>query len=578
MLCNSIAAGALASGSVLTLVLQLNPTFPLHPVRLLPLVTTVGLFYAVHLTVICYVLLVIRQLLARNLFSPAWLSVGVLTWLGAALTSGSAALMWANLSTFERVLDPAVVTAMRQGVLILGAASASFLLLAWMRRVFGHEWRGLWATALLVIAGASIAAPLAVRGRGELPVLEARPLDAAIDFTSPDRPSRVMVIAIDAGSLDFITSATAEGRLPNFGRILDAGAVMHLATIHPTSADAIWASVATGKLPQKDGVRSGGLYRLPGSEDAIQLLPTYCFAYELVRFGFLVEEPHTSAALTTRPVWSILGTHGFSVGVVGWPLTQPAPVVRGYVVSDTFQRLAETPTGILDSPAVYPADVQADVTRAMEAATQEVDPALPASSASLEKRNQAPGRIDQAYDRIARELARARPTHVTFTRFQSLDPIGHYFLRFATPSEFGDVTEEERRTLGPVLERYYRLIDAAVGRAMAALGPDDLLLVVSGYGMEPLGLGRRLVERVIGDAELSGSHDAAPDGFLMAYGAPVARGRLSERASVVDVTPTLLYFLGLPIGRDMDGYARTDLFQRAFTAERPLTFIPTYER
>ena len=40
----------------------------------------------------------------------------------------------------------------------------------------------------------------------------------------------------------------------------------------------------------------------------------------------------------------------------------------------------------------------------------------------------------------------------------------------------------------------------------------------------------------------------------------------------------LLYFLGLPVGRDMDGYARTDLFSQNFTAERPITFIPTYDR
>ena len=56
------------------------------------------------------------------------------------------------------------------------------------------------------------------------------------------------------------------------------------------------------------------------------------------------------------------------------------------------------------------------------------------------------------------------------------------------------------------------------------------------------------------------------------------RGRLTSRASVVDVVPTVLYFLGLPIGRDMDGYARTDLFKPSFTEERPITFIPTYDR
>jgi hypothetical protein len=122
------------------------------------------------------------------------------------------------------------------------------------------------------------------------------------------------------------------------------------------------------------------------------------------------------------------------------------------------------------------------------------------------------------------------------------------------------------------------LIDEAIGRAIAALRPQDLLVVVSGYGMEPLSFGKRALERVIGDPEVSGTHEAAPDGFLMAYGESVARSRLPGRASVVDVVPTLLYFLGLPIGRDMDGNARPDLFQAAFTVERPITFIPTYER
>jgi predicted AlkP superfamily phosphohydrolase/phosphomutase len=175
-------------------------------------------------------------------------------------------------------------------------------------------------------------------------------------------------------------------------------------------------------------------------------------------------------------------------------------------------------------------------------------------------------------------MARIKPAQVTLTRYQGLDSIGHYFLRYAQPADFGDVTEEERRRLGPVLERHYSLIDEAVGRALAGMGPDDLLIVVSGYGMEPLGLSKRLLERVIGDPDVSGTHETAPDGFLLAYGASVSRGRQQARASVVDIAPTILYFLGLPQGRDMDGYARTDLFQRSFTEERPITFIPTYDR
>ncbi len=81
----------------------------------------------------------------------------------------------------------------------------------------------------------------------------------------------------------------------------------------------------------------------------------------------------------------------------------------------------------------------------------------------------------------------------------------------------------------------------------------------------------------LGNASLSGSHERAPDGFLLAYGAHVKRGRL-PRGSVVDVAPTILYFLDLPVGRDMDGFARADIFTRDFAAERPIAFIPTYER
>jgi hypothetical protein len=95
--------------------------------------------------------------------------------------------------------------------------------------------------------------------------------------------------------------------------------------------------------------------------------------------------------------------------------------------------------------------------------------------------------------------------------------------------------------------------------------------------MEPLSLGKRLFEQVFGNANLSGSHERAPDGFLLAYGATIAAGR-PPRASLLDLAPTVLYFLGLPVGRDMEGFARTDLFRPQFTESRPIAFIPTYGR
>ena len=169
------------------------------------------------------------------------------------------------------------------------------------------------------------------------------------------------------------------------------------------------------------------------------------------------------------------------------------------------------------------------------------------------------------------------PTRFLAVRFPGVDAVGHYFLRYAEPSAFGDVSDDERRRYGRILEQYYGFLDGQIGRLIDTLGPDDVLLVVSAFGMEPVSPGKRLLERMVGNAAVSGTHERAPDGFLLAYGAQVQPGR-PPRATVLDLAPTVLYFFGLPAGRDMEGFARTELFRGSFTAERPVTYIPTYGR
>ena len=578
MLSNSVAAAMLATCYVLIVLLYLNPRLPIVPSGFLPIARSVGLFYVVHLIVVFYAALVARQLLARELFSPAWISVGVLSWLGALSAAAGAALMWANRSTFGLVLAPETVAAMTQATLALAVSSALFLLVAYGRWSGDGTQQTLWAVCLAIVAAVSIATPLVFKGGAVEPAIEAHPLDAVLDTPPPERAARVEVLAIDGASLDFVARATAAGRLPNFGRIIDAGAVMRLATLHPTSAEAVWSAVATGKLPQKNGVRSAAVYRTPTGGDPIRLLPDFCYSSGLTRFGVLAEEPLTSDALRSRPLWSILTLLGIRVGVVNWPLTYPAPIVRGYVVSDRYLPSASL-SGVDDPAIVYPPELLADMTPVSQGSWNDQPATVPVGTTTMvPERHQIPGRADRLYEKVAERLGAVRPTQVTITRYESLDPIGHYFLRYAMPEAFGNVPEDDRRRYGQILESHYGFIDEAIGRSLGALGPNDLLLIVSGYGMEPLGFGKRVLEQVIGDPEVSGTHEDAPDGFLMAYGAPVASARQLRRASIVDVVPTVLYFLGLPIGRDMDGYARTDIFQAAFTEERPITFIPTYER
>ena len=176
-----------------------------------------------------------------------------------------------------------------------------------------------------------------------------------------------------------------------------------------------------------------------------------------------------------------------------------------------------------------------------------------------------------------RKMAGPMSPRLTALRYEGLDTVGHYYLRFTQSRIFRDLPEEERRRFSQAMDRYYTYIDGEIATALDALAPGDLLVVISGFGMQPMNPVKQAIGRVLGDPDFSGTHEGGPDGFLMVFGSAVEPGR-RPRGSVVDVAPTVLYFLGLPVARDMDGFARADLFTHGFTADRPIVFIPSYSR
>jgi predicted AlkP superfamily phosphohydrolase/phosphomutase len=167
-----------------------------------------------------------------------------------------------------------------------------------------------------------------------------------------------------------------------------------------------------------------------------------------------------------------------------------------------------------------------------------------------------------------------------------LDQVSHLFLRYGMPAGFGDVAPEEEEKYGAVLSNYYRFLDQWLGRFVEKPGAGrdggsvdegSAFLVVSPHGIEPLPLGRRLLERLAGSPFTSGYHSRGPDGMILAAGPGIRHGVPLGRASVVDLVPTLLYYYRLPVGMDMDGHPLTRLFNPAFTSENPILLIPSYE-
>jgi hypothetical protein len=574
MLSNSLVAGAMAAACLVVLFLQLNPTLPLYQGASWGLIATIWAGYGVNFSALFYALIVVQQLLAAEATSPGWFSVRLLAPFCASATVLASVLMWLNLGGLHAALDEEGVRRMTLGAAAMTACASAFVLVTILRYSIGRRGGRAGGITVMALMIASIALPVATRGPGVAPTLGGRRL--AIGSPAPGDPAsaRVVLVEIDGASLDFITPAAADGRLPNFERMLDAGAALHLATLKPTQPAPVLTALATGKLPAHNGVRSAAIYGATAGPGAtLDLLPDYCFAHGLVTVGLLSETSQTSAALRAQPIWSILSQSGVPSTVIRWPLTWPAQPILGALVSDQFHRASELALAADEPGYTYPTELALDLDPALLDEPAAEASALPGPNYPAE----GPLALDRLYIAMASRLESRGSSPFFALRLEGLDAAGHYYLRQAMPRAFGDVSDDERRKYGQVLEQYYRYVDAVIGSFIDRLGPRDLLLVVSPFGLEPLSPAKRLLEHSIGNTALSGSHERAPDGFLLAYGRPVKPGR-PPRGAIVDVTPTVLYFLGLPVGRDMDGFARADLFTREFTASRPIAYIPTYER
>jgi len=573
MLTNSLLAGVLGAAYLAIVVLQLNPHVPLASVTPWWWFVTFGLLYGAQIAVGCYVMIVAREFFAMDVMSPGWASVRVLAWLAAALAAGAAVLMWCNVRGFESSLGVEAARRMTAGAIATTASAVVLLAIAILHYSFGRRGSRVGASLFALAVIASLVLPIVARGAGGRDsagavTWTAKPLEGEGASDGP----RVTLIALDGASLGYILPRAAEGRLPNFRRIVEGGAAIDLATIRPTQPDPVWATVATGIYPSNSGVRSAARYYAIRDTRGVDLLPDYCLSHALVHFGFVRDEPRLSAAWDARPIWGVLSDAGLSAGVVRWPLTHPAQPARGFIVSDRVHQFIGSIAEL--ERAAYPASVLSSLQMASAESFPASDPG-PGHLLSPGSPEASALQRDLLYARIARALRVERAPRFLSLRYEGLDTVGHYYLRYTQPSTPRSGPEADRRQFAQVIDRYYGFIDGELGAAIDPMAPEDLLVVVSGFGMQGLNPVKRLLARAVGDPDFSGTHDRAPDGFLLAYGAAVERGR-HQRGSIVDVTPTLLYFFGLPVAQDMDGSARADLFTRAFTAERPITFIPSY--
>ena len=101
----------------------------------------------------------------------------------------------------------------------------------------------------------------------------------------------------------------------------------------------------------------------------------------------------------------------------------------------------------------------------------------------------------------------------------------------------------------------------------SAAEADPLIVSSTGASMR--------VSQFMSHMDISGMHDV--HGLIVAVGEPFEVGGSFEGASVIDITPTALAALGLPVADDMDGRVLTEAMTPGFLAGHPITTVDSYE-
>jgi tetratricopeptide (TPR) repeat protein len=394
---------------------------------------------------------------------------------------------------------------------------------------------------------------------------------ACSQSSEPHRP-RAVVIGVDSADWRVIDGLIAEGRMPNLAALRERGTSGPAQTLvdFPLSP-VIWTSVVTGKTPAKHGIT----WFMVDQADGTRV-------------------PVRSHNRKVKALWNILAEQSRRTTAIGWWASYPAENVgESIIVSDALgyhgfgrtardgddERKTHPSHRFTEFAALVPPEQQLSqdfVQRFMHLTPQlfresRFDPARhskpdPGNPLHLFQQYAVTA---QGYTAIADKLLQ-EPYDLFLLYYEQVDSLSHLFMKYASP-RLEWIAEEDHDLFKDVVSEWYVYQDELLGQVLERIDLEaTAVFVVSDHGFKS-GERRIRSEQAV---DINKAHlDHESDGIFLAAGPGIRRGATVDGASVLDVTPTLLHYLGLAVGKDMDGRVLDEIFE----TPSEIVYVTTYE-
>lgn len=525
-----------------------------------------GLIFGLAATAFTFVVSTLAARLAdRGVRRTRWISrgagtlvtAGCLTYLTLWWRSANAGLAWSAPVWTLFAIGVAVAISLLLGHAV--SITAFAVMTARARSSGGPDAEGMTPTdatsrstwRLVLLAGV-----LAFAGAAALLVIT-----APASGVPGDRPPlavvspglRVKVIAIDGFDPDVFESLRATGVVPALSRLLSSG----LARFSPDETRdpaRAWSTIATGQSPDVHGVRGLETRRVAGLQGALMPGSSGGLARALNGTTDLLRltRPSTAsgAELRTKPFWEVASDAGMRAAVVNWWATWPATgtAASGPLVISDRATLRLERGGALDAE-IAPKELYDRLRVDWPVLTQEAAQAAstplfqgadPEASAVLRRSAE----LDALQIALSKRLPEKPDLIAVY--LPGLDVVQHTLLGAG-----GSAASTISARLDNI-RSYYRYLDLLLADFTRS-SPDEIVIVVTQPG--------RLASAARGAFAVTGV---------------VAAPAVNVQARAVDVAPTILHVLGLPVSRELSGNAIAGVFLPSFMARFPVREVPTY--
>jgi hypothetical protein len=454
----------------------------------------------------------------------------------------AATVYWIHLDAVRIYLPIGAVRVLAKATNLITAVAFALLLL-WVAERNARKTlsRSIFIAGVLLIAISSV---FLYERRGSLRTERQNVVVANVGTVAGQRP--VIVIAVRNLPYDWILTMIGEGSLPFFDAARTRACFTRIEPFPTTSAQSLWASIATGKLPYRHGVTGRFSYKTPLNDadpsDRFLILPAGV-GFDV--WGLIPPVQRISAQLPSGdslPLWSLVERLSFHAAVIDWPAARCCAT-----------RVVPDATRFAPQPLERPSQALLQRFNGARAGRARIADALTSDLAAMH---------------VVRDTAADRSFELTIAALDGFSAAQRAIHIFTN-----DLPSRSTQK-GEVLRAYAEELDRMLSE-LAKDYPDHLIVVVSPCGPRPPRLAATpwsVVRDLIDPPDPS-----ADDGFMLLTGPGIVHRDNVRPALVVDVVPTVLYAAGLPVGRDMDGRVMVDAFTDDFVRRTSLSVIATYE-